>query len=283
MSLFLQSELLEGKRFKFGEIWSCFLKLLDEKRIVHAEKSLSEMLDVINLNDKSFLDVGCGSGLFSLAARRLGAKVHSFDFDPASIACTLELKQRYFPDEKNWLIEEASVLDDDYLSRLGKFDVVYSWGVLHHTGKMRQALGNVTPLVSEGGSLFISIYHDQGLRSIYWSIIKRMYNISIIFKVVIILIHFPFLYLLRYILRFISCRQIERGMSLWYDMLDWLGGFPFEVSKPQDIIHFYNLRGFYLTCLKSSSGRSGCNEYVFLKGSLNNLVELRDKAVDCSI
>jgi 2-polyprenyl-6-hydroxyphenyl methylase/3-demethylubiquinone-9 3-methyltransferase len=69
-----------------------------------------------------------------LAARRLGATVHSFDYDPQSVACTAELKRRYFPEDGAWRVEEASVLDQDYLRRLGQFEVVYSWGVLHHTG-----------------------------------------------------------------------------------------------------------------------------------------------------
>lgn len=116
-----------------------------------AKSSLRRMLNVESLEGKTFLDVGSGSGLFSLAARRLGAKVHSFDYDPKSVACTRELKRRYFPEDPQWTIEEGSVLDRDYLTRLGQFDVVYSWGVLHHTGAMWEALGNVAPLVAGGG------------------------------------------------------------------------------------------------------------------------------------
>src|SRR6058998_2980585 len=108
------------------------------------------MLGVPHLNGRAFLDAGSGSGLFSLAARRLGARVHSFDYDPQSVACTLELKRRYFAGDENWKAEEASVLDKDYLKALGTFDVVYSWGVLHHTGQMWQALGNVQTLVAPG-------------------------------------------------------------------------------------------------------------------------------------
>ena len=94
------------------------------------------MLSVNALEGKSFLDIGSGSGLFSLAARRLGARVHSFDYDPQSVACTRELKRRFYSDDAEWVIEEGSALDTAYLSGLGQFDVVYSWGVLHHTGDM---------------------------------------------------------------------------------------------------------------------------------------------------
>jgi len=110
------------------------------------------MLNVESLEGKTFLDVGSGSGLSSLAACLLGAKVYSFDYDPKSVACTRELKRRYFPND-DWVVESGSVLDKAYLSSLGQFDVVYSWGVLHHTGHMSEALVNVAPLVRPSGSL----------------------------------------------------------------------------------------------------------------------------------
>ena len=147
-----QSEINAGERFKFGANWARFLTVLDDQRIKKAEESLKEMLRVESLAGKRFLDVGSGSGLFSLAARRLGAVVYSFDYDPQSAACTQELKRRYFPDDNEWTVEEGSVLDRDYLDRLNRFDVVYSWGVLHHTGAMWQALENVAPLVNGGGN-----------------------------------------------------------------------------------------------------------------------------------
>ena len=88
-------EVSEGERFAFGDNWARFLRLLSDERINQAEESLKQMLEVDNLNGKSFLDIGSGSGLFSLAARRLGAKTFSFDYDPQSVACTRELKRRY--------------------------------------------------------------------------------------------------------------------------------------------------------------------------------------------
>src|SRR5229473_3051952 len=121
-------EILGGERFAFGENWARFLALLDDQRIKDAEESLQSKLGVENLAGKSFLDVGSGSGLFSLAARRLGARVHSFDYDPRSVACTGELKRRYFPDDGRWVVETGSALDADYLRSIGKFDIVYSWG-----------------------------------------------------------------------------------------------------------------------------------------------------------
>src|SRR3712207_6062570 len=163
-----EQEVQQGDRFKFGENWQRFLLVLNDERIAEAEKSLKQMLEVEDLQGKSFLDIGSGSGLFSLAARRLGAKVRSFDYDPQSVACTQELKRRYFADDLNWTIEQGSVLDVDYVKSLGQFDIVYSWGVLHHTGAMWQALENASLPVADGGYLFIAIYNDQGGKSRQW-------------------------------------------------------------------------------------------------------------------
>ncbi|SRR5579884_2106022 len=146
-------EIHRRDRFAFGANWAHFLKTLDEARIARAEESLQNMLGLKRLEGRRFLDVGSGSGLFSLAARRLGATVHSFDYDPQSVACTLELKRRYFPDDEQWQIEQRSVLDRTYLKGLGTFDVVYAWGVLHHTGAMWQACEYVADLVASGGAL----------------------------------------------------------------------------------------------------------------------------------
>ena len=121
-----KKEIDAGERFAFGDNWAQFLKMLDEQRIKEAVESLKNMLEVEDLNGKSFLDIGSGSGLFSLAARRLGAKVFSFDYDPQSVACTTELKKRYFDNDKDWTVESGSVLDAEYINRLGKFAIVHS-------------------------------------------------------------------------------------------------------------------------------------------------------------
>ena len=169
-------EVERGERFRFGENWRRFLEQLDDRRIAEAERSLTESLAVTSLAGRSFIDVGSGSGLFSLAARRLGARVRSLDYDPQSVACTDELRRRYFPADEAWVVGQGSALDRPYLEDLGQFDVVYSWGVLHHTGDMWQALGNVAHLVRSGGQLLVSIYNDQGAASRRWAWVKRTYN-----------------------------------------------------------------------------------------------------------
>ena len=264
------AEVASGERFRFGENWRRFLEQLDEGRILAAENSLRDMLESGRLDPLSFLDIGSGSGLFSLAARRLGAQVLSFDYDPQSVACTSELRRRYFPEDPGWQVEEGSALDEAYTGRLGRFDIVYSWGVLHHTGAMWQAIGNATRLVAPGGRLFIAIYNDQGKTSARWRTVKRLYNRSPA-PVRWLLLAASFLRLnggalFRGTLRgrpleaFRSCRL--RGMSVWSDLVDWVGGYPFEVASPAAIFDFCRARGFTLERM-TTTHTLGCNQFVF--------------------
>src|SRR5258707_12641383 len=129
-------------RFDFGANWTRFLAVVSEKHIEAAAEKLSSWLG--DLRGRTFIDVGCGSGIHSLAALRLDAsRIVSFDYDPRSVGYFHEMKRRFAPDA-NWTIERVSALDESYLRSLGAFNVVYSWGVLHHTGHMWAALDLVT-------------------------------------------------------------------------------------------------------------------------------------------
>jgi 2-polyprenyl-6-hydroxyphenyl methylase/3-demethylubiquinone-9 3-methyltransferase len=272
-------EVSRGERFEFGKNWSRFLTTLDDQRIAEAERAITGMLELPDLTGKRFLDIGSGSGLSSLAARRLGASVHSFDFDPHSVACTTELRRRYFPQDDSWKVEEGSALDADYVRSLGEFDIVYSWGVLHHTGEMWKALENAQIPVAAGGKLLLAIYNDTGSQAARWRWIKKTYNqLPRLMKT-------PFAIavsapeeaksLIRsvvkgrpgeYVRTWTQYKQV-RGMSHWHDLIDWVGGYPYEVAKPEEIFDFYRARGFTLTKLKCGAVGLGCNEFVFQKTS----------------
>jgi 2-polyprenyl-6-hydroxyphenyl methylase/3-demethylubiquinone-9 3-methyltransferase len=272
-----EKEVLAGERFEFGSNWASFLRLLSDERIVQAERSLRDKLEVENLTGRTFLDIGSGSGLFSLAARRLGATVTSFDFDSRSVACTRELKHRYFANDGNWTIEQGSVLDEDYVRSLGKFDVVYSWGVLHHTGDMWTALRIAGDAVEDGGTLFIAIYNDTGNQTKRWRWIKRTYcrlpsGLKMPFAVLAIapgeskrLIAYaidgrP----QEYFRSWKKCRN-ARGMDHWSDIIDWVGGYPYEVASADEVFDFYREMNFRLMRIKTGGVGLGCNEFVFQK------------------
>ena len=257
------AEVEGGDRFEFGKNWKNFLKTLDEKKIKEAENSLISMLGVQSLEGKSFLDIGSGSGLFSLAARNLGASVVSFDYDDSSVWCTHKLRSQFYDGDNEWDVKQGSILDEEFLDTLPTFDFVYSWGVLHHTGNMWMSLKNTSKLVNEKGVLFISLYNYQPLASRYWRIVKKLYNQVPMTRPFWILIHFLYPTVPSILLRILQRRNLPRGMNIWYDLLDWLGGYPFEVSTPQEIFSFYKSEGFVLSQLKTVGGKSGCNEYVF--------------------
>lgn len=279
----------EVKHFEFGRNWSSFLTRLTDQRIESATHSVQRLLKCDKLIGKRFLDAGCGSGLFSLVATRLGASVTSFDFDEDSVQCAQQLRSIYGGSVTSWEICRGSLLDQEFMRSLGTFDVVYCWGVAHHTGSMWQAIEWLAPTVRNEGQLVVAIYNDQEYISRGWSLIKSIYQrLPAILKpiyVAIIGTYWPLkrilTTLIACVLRLITLRNPlvplicwlnelrhpaidQRGMDWWIDLKDWVGGWPFEVAKPEDVFRFLRDRGFVLEELITRGGH-GCNEFVFRK------------------
>jgi 2-polyprenyl-3-methyl-5-hydroxy-6-metoxy-1,4-benzoquinol methylase len=266
---------VDDARFGFGANWASFAARMPPERIEAARTSLAEMLGRDSLAGNTFLDVGSGSGLFSLAAAQLGSdRVHSLDYDAQSVATTEGLRRSFAPDA-NWTAERGDALDPAYMAALGEWDVVYSWGVLHHTGALWDALALTIDRVRSGGTLFIAIYNDQGPKSRAWTLVKRIYNrlpdplrraYLLAFMVPLelkqILVHLLRRQPREYIRRWRSAAYYERGMSYWHDIVDWIGGYPFEVAAPEEVFDFCRERGFALRRLRTAGGSHGLNEFV---------------------
>lgn len=263
-----------AEHYWFGKNWQQFLdENYSESRLLEAEKSLKSLFGVDGLVGKSFIDIGCGSGLFSLAAWRLGvSKITSIDVDVHSVECCQRLaNQTVKSGDREWNIIHGSILDDMLVKNAQKSDVVYSWGVLHHTGNMWQAIENAGKLVVPGGVFMIGIYNWQGGRrgtavsqkakkwyctAPRWQ--SRIWEWSYIsWKVLYMMVT------LRNPIAYIKNYQINRGMSWFRDVSDWLGGYPYEAATPGQVLDFVRCKfSFNLTKQNINCGL-GISEFVF--------------------
>ena len=263
-------------RFGFGANWQSFINAkLDAPHIAKAQDSLKRMLQVDNLRGQVFLDIGCGSGLFSLAAYRLGAeRVIAFDYDPDSVQASIATRTRMEIPDEYWQIMQGSILDVGFLVQIESANVVYAWGVLHHTGAMWQAIDYAIGKVKPGGLLAVALYNqvDRWLGgSAMWWQIKRFYNrsprlakrfIEIIYVIALIGSD-----MIRSRDPFTTIKSYNagdgRGMDFWHDVRDWLGGFPYEYASPQAVCDYVRVKfDLQLEYLSLSNG-NGCNEFTF--------------------
>lgn len=263
-------------RFDFGENWRSFVSTaVSTEQIVSAADSIRRILGVQHLRGRSFLDIGCGSGLFSLGACLLGAKhVMSFDYDQNSVEASQSLRSRANIDTDRWQILQGSVLDTQFLSGLAPADVVYSWGVLHHTGSMWRAIDNAAGKVQPGGQFALAIYNSVdrliGGSAMWWQV-KRAYNLAPPGVRRLMELGYAGTYLTRDAMRLHNpLRTIPdysassgRGMDFWHDARDWLGGFPYEYATANQVTSYVCSRfGMKPTYLTVSDG-NGCNEFSF--------------------
>jgi 2-polyprenyl-6-hydroxyphenyl methylase/3-demethylubiquinone-9 3-methyltransferase len=274
-----EEEIQSGDRYGFGKNWLRFLELIDESRVERATVALREALRTESLAGKTFLDIGSGSGLSSLAALRSGAAVTSFDYDTNSVNCTRELRARFAPPGASWDVRQGSVLDPAFMRELPQADVVYSWGVLHHTGDMYEAIRAAAQKVSPGGRFCLALYRQTVLCEL-WKVEKRLYSRApdsvrqILRAAWIGKTRLAFAAKGRSFSEMVESygkRTNSRGMDYYRDVDDWLGGYPYESITPAKCREFLTSLGFELVNEKavgegvSWALSSGCDEWLFAR------------------
>ena len=252
------------RRFDFGSNWEAFSEQrIDTQRVAVAVQSLKSLLQRDTLNGMSFLDVGCGSGLFSIAAHRLGAsEVIGIDINPRCIEVSERNRDRLAPGAPI-TFKNASALSPESLEGLGVFELVYAWGSLHHTGAMWEAIRNVAAHVSPGGTLVLAIYNKH-ITSPVWKKIKWLYNHLPTFAQRLMIVLFAgIIYAAKFIVTRHNPLKKERGMDFWYDVIDWVGGYPYECATPGEVEAVMKNEGFVTRRFTSAQVPTGCNEFLF--------------------
>ena len=266
----IDSEMPLEKRFTFGKNWSKFVdSQFNPERLEGSIRVFQDFTSLQVLSSKTFIDVGCGSGLHSLAAHKMGAKkITSFDFDPKAVDATAKLKTMA-GSPSNWAINQGSVLDLDFVSSLGKFDFVYSWGVFHHTGSVWEAIKNTSTLVASEGQMYFALYSlDVQPNAEYCLKTKEKEVRSSYFRKMVM--EQSYLYTYYYsssiLQRIIGLFKGEsgriRGMELMTDVRDWLGGWPMEFVLDDEVVSFVDKLGYQITNIKKGEA---CTEFLFKK------------------
>lgn len=255
--------------FSFGKNWEQFVdKFFTEERVTISKEHILNFLKRDNLEGCYFLDVGCGSGLSSLAALKAGAsQIVSFDIDPYAVGTTQRLRELQ-DNPTHWTVLQGSVLDTDFLATLEPADVLYSWGVLHHTGAMWQAIENTMTLMKDDGIFYIALYTTTP-QSDFWIRIKQEYNQASPLKKK----RMELWYIWRYTMLphfmsrknpFATMRNYKqsRGMAYITDVRDWLGGWPYEDATVDEVQSFFKERGFKQVNIKTGEANT---EYLFAR------------------
>lgn len=267
--------------FAFGKNWASYAKGIGLEQIAEAEGGLRRLLDSKPLTGQRFLDIGCGSGLHSLAAIRLGAsEVVAIDIDADSVATTQAVLAKHAPDAR-FTVEHISVFELDP-ARHGLFDVVYSWGVLHHTGDLDRALRSAAALVAPNGQFVFALYRKTLLCGV-WKLEKRWYThggpgTQKMLRAIYLTLFRAGLRLTGRRLKDYMSNYTIRGMDFNHDVHDWLGGYPYESISPAVVdqrmtdlalvrVRTFTREGWFGRLFGIHHGifGSGCDEYVYAR------------------
>jgi 2-polyprenyl-3-methyl-5-hydroxy-6-metoxy-1,4-benzoquinol methylase len=259
-----------AKAFDFGENWSEFsVHALTPGHVLRARSAFTELTAGIPLAGRALLDIGFGQGLGLLSAASLGAKVHGCDINP-KCADVLVRNRKYFPDLNDTpSVTVGSILDERTVARLRGigppegFAVVHSWGVLHHTGNMAQGIRNAASLVAPGGHLILALY-NRHWSSAAWRAIKYCYvNSPRWMQRLLIDLFYPVIYVAKWFVTGKNPKRQERGMDFYYDVVDWVGGYPYEYGSQDEIVRALEPHGFALVKFIGARVPTGCNEFIF--------------------
>jgi 2-polyprenyl-6-hydroxyphenyl methylase/3-demethylubiquinone-9 3-methyltransferase len=263
-----------SKRFQFGKNWMDYAeKNFSQERVDASKKHILDFIAGKDLHGLSFLDIGCGSGLHSMAALQAGARViHGFDYDPDSVAATRYIRTKA-GDPANWTVGQGSVLDDSFMEGMPQYDLVYSWGVLHHTGEVWHAIRNAAGRVKPGGGVLYRALYSADIqidppRNSGW-----MSNGSTFRRAGSPGAAWIFWYILRFNLRWNILRipaflqdayryKKHRGMNILTDIRDWLGGWPMEFVYDADAVRYCEALGFRLERMVTGEANT---EFLFVK------------------
>lgn len=263
-------------RYEFGKNWLDYIqKNFGADKVETSKAHILGFLGLASLEGKTFLDIGCGSGLHSIAALQAGASlVRGFDYDPNSVAATQYI-QNQVGNPPNWIVEQGSVLDESFMNRLPDHDIVYSWGVLHHTGDVWTAVKNAASKVKPGGLFYIALYSaDVQVKpgTEFWLRVKKKYVSSGKFMrfamewwyVLRFMLGWNPLRIPQFIIRVFEHKK-NRGMNVFTDIRDWLGGWPMEFTYDADVTRFCENLGFRQANIKTGEA---CTEFLFVRNSV---------------
>jgi 2-polyprenyl-3-methyl-5-hydroxy-6-metoxy-1,4-benzoquinol methylase len=263
------------KQFDFGANWADFsANAASRERAEQARAQFMRLMQGVELQGRTFLDIGFGQGFSLLSAQSMGARVVGCDINPKCHE-VIERNRALFPGLEAAAIplQVGSILDANVVSALRRmpesgeagFDIVHSWGVLHHTGDMRLALANAVSLVRPGG-IFVAAIYNRHWSSLPWLAIKAAYVHSprLLQKMMVGGLY-PVIWLAKLAVTRKNPKAMDRGMDFYYDVVDWVGGYPYEYASVHEMEAICRPLGLSLVRAIDAKVPTGCNELVFRK------------------